>query len=120
MSKIVQAVNAMISNPSMISKVTPSGDASEIFFVYKGKYKWSIADRDGMFILFFYPGKESLETLAEQQDWQGTAMVRYNAEELGTREARSSFAELHRLLSEKLHGVDVVLEDIINDDDIPF
>ena len=40
MTKIVQAVNAMISNPDKIKSVIPNGQ--EFFFIYKDKYKWSI------------------------------------------------------------------------------
>jgi len=45
-------------------------------------------------------------------------MVVYKDSEIGTREARASFTELYSLLTEKVYGVDEVLDDIIADDDI--
>lgn len=118
MSKVVQAVNAMISNPDKIGKVI-RGD-SELFFLYKDKYKWSMAERSGDYWLWFYPGDESIEQLAsfeENGDWEGTPIVAYRAGEIGTKEAKASFADLFMLLKEKVYGVNVVLDDIISDAD---
>jgi len=118
MSKIVQAVNAMINNPKLISKVIQSND--ELFFLYKKKYKWSMALRDGTHFLWFYPGEQAIEQLAleEGPDWDDVPMVTYRDSEIGTREAKSSFAELYKLLEEKLYGVNDVLDDIISDDSL--
>lgn len=120
MSKVVQAVNAMISNPNSISNVMKSG--RELFFLYKDKYKWSINRREkGDYQLFFYPGGEELADLAhyEAQDWEGTAIVGYSDSEIGTKEATASFAELYTLIKERVYGVNEVLDDIISDmDDI--
>ncbi|UUZ72960.1 hypothetical protein LP415_05615 [Polaromonas sp. P1(28)-8] len=115
MSKIVQAVNAMISNPDKIGKVIRG--ESEFFFLYKDKYKWSMSPREGDHILWFYPGDESLEQLAsyEGQDWEDTSMVTYRDSEIGTKEAKASFAELYTLLKERVYGVNKVLDDIISD-----
>lgn len=118
MSKIVQAVNAMISNPEFVSNVIP-GD-NEFFFLYKNKYKWSIARRNGdEHFLWFYPGGESLETLAahDGSDWEGTPMVIYRDSEIGTKEAKASFSELYTLIKERAYGVNEVLDDIISDFD---
>jgi hypothetical protein len=119
MSKIVQAVNAMIANPENISNVIWSRDG-EIFFLYKKKYKWSMAkrDRDNDYLLWFYPEDIPLEQLAsyEGHDWEGTPMVTYKASEIGTKEAKATFAELYTLLKERVHGVQEVLDDIIKDD----
>lgn len=115
MSKIVQAVNAMISNAEKIGKVVRG--ESEFFFIYKDKYKWSMAHQGGDYMLWFYPGDESIETLAsyEGSDWEGTSMVIYRAGEIGTKEAKASFAELFTLLKERIYGVNEVLDDIISD-----
>jgi hypothetical protein len=117
MSRIVQAVNAMISNPDKIGEVIRG--QSEIFFTYKDKYKWSMAERDNDHLLWFYPGDESLQRLAsyEGDDWEGTAVVLYRASEIGTKEAKASFAELYRLLKERVYGMNKVLDDIISNDD---
>jgi hypothetical protein len=121
MSKIVQAVNSMISNQKLITNVI-QGD-KELFFLYKGKYKWSVNGRapDKDCLIFYYPGDEPLEVLAsfENDDWEGTPMIVYRASELGTKEAKASFLELSNIIKEKLYGVNDVLDDIISDD-IPF
>lgn len=115
MSKIVQAVNAMITNADWITPVIKNGD--EIFFVYRGKFKWSISKRDGEHLLWYYPGDESIESLSsyDGHDWVDTPMVTYRDSEIGTREAKASFAELYTLVKERLYGVNNVLDDIISD-----
>lgn len=120
MSKIVQAVNAMISNPENITKVLKGND--EYFFLYKNKYSWSMARRENdEHILWFYPGVENIEELVQHDghDWEGVNMVAYRDTEIGTREAKASFAELFTLLKECVFGVNKVLDDIIADG-IPF
>lgn len=118
MSKIVQAVNAMITNANLITNVIRG--QNEIFFLYKGKYKWSMAKRDDGFWLWYYPGEQKLERLA-REDWdEDLPMVTYNDASVGTREAKASFGELHTIIKEKVFGVDEVLDDIIGDSDIDF
>lgn len=124
MSRIVQAVNAIIANPDLITKVI-EGEDGELFFLYKEKYKWSIAKRsEGNYYLWFYPGKETLSQLSSYQgpDWEegNVAMVTYKDAEIGTREAKASFSELYTLIKEKLYGVNEALDDIISDAQIPF
>jgi hypothetical protein len=120
-SKIVQAVNSMIANDTLISDVQQGRD--EIFFLYKGKYKWSMVRRNDGYHLWFYPTAEDLTSLAtmSSDDWSfaDIPMVHYHDAEIGTREAKASFAELYTLLSEKVYGIDDVLKDIIGDG-IPF
>lgn len=117
MSKIVQAVNSMIANPGNITNVIKG--ESESFFLYKGKYKWSICCREDGYHLWFYPGNETIETLAsyESGEWgyENVAMLHYHDAEIGTKEAKASFAELHTLVKEKAYGIDKVLDDIILD-----
>jgi hypothetical protein len=121
MSKIVQAVNAMIANPKLITKVIKG--ENELFFLYKDKYKWSMDKREQAYFLWFYPGDQTLESLAsfEAWDWSdGFPMVMYQDVEIGTKEAKASFSELYRLLKERVYGVNEVLDDIISDGDIVF
>lgn len=117
MSKIVQAVNVMIANPSLISNVL-KGDR-EIFFLYKNRYKWSMDRRDDGHHLWYYPGDDDLEYLVGAEivggPFEGISMVHYYDGEIGTKEAKASFAELYNVISEKVYGVDKVLDDIISD-----
>lgn len=122
MSKIVTAINAMIRNSEKISKVLLGRD-NEIFFEFDKKHKWSIVKRDDDTLLWFYPGTVRLEDLANyaNQDWEDFPMITYRASEIGGREAKESFDELHLLVREKAYGIDKVLKDIIEGaDDIPF
>lgn len=119
MSRIVQAVNSMVSN-KLFNEVLV-GPRGEIFFRYKKKYVWSLDENNNDFLLFFYPEETPIQILAnyEADDWLQIPMVKYSTEEIGTKEARQSFAELYSLLQERVHGVNVALDDIISDD-IPF
>lgn len=114
MSKIVTAVNAMISNEAKIS-VAGAKD-NELFFVYDGKHKWSLTwtkGEEGEYWLYFYPGGESIEELLSCPEWEDVVYVTYSTKELKTREAKDSFAELYGILEEKAYGVEEVLDDII-------
>jgi hypothetical protein len=121
MSKIVQAVNAMISNKRNISNVM-AGANGEIFFLYKDKYKWSMrADDSGDYMLWHYPNDGwSLESLAQydQGNWEEVPMVFYRASDIGTKEARASFAELYQIIKDRQYGMDEVLDDIISDSEL--
>lgn len=117
MSKIVQAVNAMISNPHLISNVLQND--GEHFFLYKQKYKWSIRKGESGVNLFFYPTSLDLEILRnfDDEDWMRfSEMIVYRDADIGTKEAKSSFQELFTLVKEKIYGIDEVLDDIISDD----
>lgn len=119
MSKIVQAVNSMISNRNLISNVAKG--EGEYFFLYKNKYKWSIAQREDETYLWYYPGSITLDALihCEQSgDWESVDMVKYSDREIGTKEAIASFSELFIVVKEKLYRIDDVLDDIISDDEI--
>lgn len=118
MSKIVQAVNAMISNPDNISAVVKG--ESELFFRYKGKYTWSMRrNENGLHYLYFYPDGDDVDDLARREvagdAWGDVNMVVYNDGEIGTREAKASFSELFTLLKECVFGVNKVLDEIIAD-----
>lgn len=118
MSKIVIAANAMIENKDKISLVIPGKHQTEIFFVFDGRYKWSVLKRnDGHFNLTYYPGRQTIEELAsfEEHDWiDFTQQVVYTTKDLATRESMETFQELYSLLNDLKYGMDGVLDDIIN------
>lgn len=119
MSKIVQAVNAMILNKKRITGVI--NREQEYFFLYKGKYKWSMThdEKEDQYFLFYYPGSRSLETLAsmEEHEWDGfNEFIRYGAKDIGTKEALETFRELYEIVKERIFRMDEVLDEIINDD----
>lgn len=122
MSKLIQAVNAMIANANQIKPVLRGASNGEYFFMYGGKHKWSISKNSkGEFFLTYYAGTQSLADLAalREEEWiDFNEMVVYNSRDLGTREAIDSFRDLYSLVQERLFGVDAVLDDIIGDD--PF
>lgn len=114
MSKIIQAVNSMISNSPLIDSVM-YGDSNELFFVYKNKYKWSIKlQDDGNYSLWFYPGDVKIQDLVhiEGHEWEAIPMIHYSTKELPQREAIESFNELYKIVKEKVFGMDQVLDDI--------
>ena len=123
MSKIIQAVNSMISNSHLIDSAM-YGHSNELFFVYKNKYKWSIKQQDdGNYSLWFYPGDVKIQDLVhiEGHEWEAIPMIHYSTKELPQREAIESFNELYRIVKEKVFGMDQVLDEIIKDmDDLPF
>ncbi len=112
MSKIIQAVNTMILNSHKISRVTK--DNGEIFFLYDDKHKWSITEREDNYTLYFYYGNFSFDYLITKiKNPDFSEYVSYSSKEIGTREALESLSELYHLLTEKLYGIDKVLDDII-------
>lgn len=111
MSKIVIAVNSMISHADQISNVEKSED--EYYFLYNNKYKWSMREKDGNYFLYFYPGNETLDQLINTIDFNSIDLVIYSTQDLKTREAEESFRELYLILKEKFFEVDSALEDII-------
>lgn len=117
MSKIVQAVNAMISNPGLIDNVSVGFSSDEFFFMYKGKYKWSMKKLNDIPVLYFYPGEDNIENLLGVENWDNVEFTYYNPLHIGTKEAKSSFLDLYTLLSERASGIDDVLNDIISDVD---
>jgi hypothetical protein len=125
MSKIVQAINAMISNSEKISDIyeSPYDYASdEYFFVYNRKYVWSISKNDsGAHTLYFYPKARSSQEMAQvhYEELSQHPMIAYGSEKLSSKEARESIGDLYTIVKEKLYNVDAALDDIIGDD-IPF
>lgn len=120
MSKVISAANAMIANPKKIGPVLTGRGGNEIFFTYDGKYNWSMTNPKDNYFLFFYPASsnytlEQLASIEEPEEWDHLAMVRYDAKELGTREAMQTFSELYTVIKEKVYGVNEALDDIIGD-----
>ena len=116
MSKIVQAVNAMIENPDKIREVMAFDP--EYFFVYDFKYQWSITFTGEEYLLFYYPNKVTFQmgllspqnprTEAYQNLLTGESLkhVTYRTSELKSREVYETFQDLYILLQEKSLGVD--------------
>lgn len=111
MSKIVLAVNSMISNAEKITDV--SQYESEYFFKYDTKYIWGILKKNEMYSLFFYPETKEINELYGVVNWDQVPLVAYNTGELKTREALESFKELYLIVKEKIHNMEGVLDDII-------
>lgn len=129
MSKIVEAVNAMVKNSSLIKDValfTEQIDQyvkiSTYYFKYKS-YIWSIEDlssynQSGGYDLIFYPGFSSVADVIKYTEDKGMTeenYVKYESSAIKTVEADESFSELYRIVKGKLHDVDKVLDDIIAD-----
>jgi len=123
MSRIIRAVNAMVSHPERIVDVLAGVNGRELFFVYLG-HKWSVVEaKPDEYVLHFYPEDDiSIAQLAakEGEDWEYVSMVTYLSKQLGGREALESMQELHTLVTEKVHGIDAVLDEIIASDAPPF
>lgn len=124
MSKIVKAINVMVSNPELITGVLKGENENECFFIYDEKHPWSILKRaDGEFYLAYYPGGQDISELARIPDeaWHhlNPECVTYNSKDLGVKEARDSMSDLYNVVNEKVYGMDDVLNDII-DSDPPF
>ena len=123
MSKIVTAVNVMISHQDRITKVLKGAHPTELFFLYDDTHKWSIYPRSEEYYLCYYPNKIGLEELSEISDDEWTLNIpeniQYTSKELGTTEAYQSLHELYTTLNEKVLGMDSILEEIISGD-IPF
>jgi len=119
MSKIVQAINAMILRPDRITEVFRGAHSkTEYFFIFMGKYKWSVDQDAPGLTIYYYPGTESTKQLAELdgEKWNHISMVSYTAKNLNSREATESMKELHTLLTERVYGLSEVLDDIIGSD----
>ncbi|MDR6993250.1 hypothetical protein [Luteimonas sp. 3794] len=115
--KIVQAVNAMISKKENIRNVVKLSSAE--FFFHYASHRWSILHNDDGYLLQYYPGEVTADEIiaASSDPWHGDIVsVTYTTAELRTREALQSFADLYRIVKEKLYNVDTVLDDIISQD----
>ena len=112
--KIIQVINAMISNPDLITNVVKN--QHEYFFLYNLKHKWSISiDDDGEYYLNIYPTENpNFDVLATYNgDWTQINYVSYNTKELKTNEALESFSELYKIVSDRLLGIDEIFDDIL-------
>lgn len=113
--KIIQVVNAMIIGSHRITNVIKSGD--EYFFLYDGKFKWSITkDINSQIYLHFYPKNDfTLEHLASYLDlMENNDFITYSTGNLNTREAKDTFNELYQIVVEKLFGVDDIFNEILS------
>jgi len=121
MAKIVQVLNSMISNERKISNVLKGESMDSFFFMYDGKYKWSISksqdyQSNDLYYVCFYPSTDySMEDLTRLADLYGINYVVYSTADIKTIEAYETFQELYQIVSEKLYGLDEIFDKIIND-----
>ena len=116
MSKIIQVINAMITNERKIGKVVKK--EKEFYFLYDNKYKWSINNTDdGDYILYFYAGAETIEELSKNPDWNFVQYVTYSSKDFNSQEALESFKELYQVVGTKLYGLDQIFDDILGASD---
>jgi hypothetical protein len=113
MNKIVQVVNAMISNSDKISNVKKND--KEYFFLYDNKHKWSIVrGNDEIYHIHFYPTDElNIDQLSHFNDWENYNLVTYSTNDIKTQEAIESFRELYQIVSNKVFGIDDIFDEII-------
>jgi hypothetical protein len=121
MSRIVQAINVMISNSKLITESTIGENGSEYFFIYDQKHVWSIyEDSNGTLYLTFYPGNQDIGHLASisNGEWEivNIKTISYNSHELSTKEALDSLKELYKIAKEKVYGMEEILDEIISSD----
>jgi len=113
--KIVKVIRAIINNPQNISDILR--DKAEIFFEYRGKYKWSISKtEEGEYYLhLYYKGDMNLQELSDFTDWENYSYDSFTSTEL---EAFGDgiMEELYTILDHKDSGVDDIFDDIISDD----
>lgn len=118
MAKVVQVVNKMIENQRQIENVFKNG--KEYFFLYKDKFKWSIArsDEDEQYYLHFYPTDSlAYHDLIRFTDWQNfDEFITYKTSDIKTREAEESFRELYQIVSNKVFRIDDLFDEIIDED----
>lgn len=122
MSKIVVAANVMIENKSQISSVLRGNGSvdGEVFFLYEQKHKWSIFKSSAgpeEYVLCYYPGTNSLRGYAamdDSTDWDEVDIIFYRTKEIGTTEARQTFANLYSVVKELKFGMEDILDEIIS------
>lgn len=117
MSKIIVAVNSMITYEELIGDIIGGREGSELYFTFAGKHKWSICESNkNEYSLHYYPGEQELRELAgwsEDQWIDFTEIVTYRTRDLGTKEAVDSLSELYTIVKEKRFGMDLILDEII-------
>lgn len=129
MSRIIRAINTMVSNPAKITHVSAAKGLgllmgktpqSEVFFLYDGRHKWSIQQTSETddFVLKHFTTSQSIEFLASSvlTFSPHVQIISYSAIAFKTREAIESMSELHTIVQEKLLGIGDVLDDIIGPD----
>lgn len=119
MSKIVRAVNSMVSQKDKISNVLKKGE--EYFFLFEDKYKWSVLNNKSKasYMVYYYSGDQSLQDLATMDDiyWENfEEYIVYSSEDIKTVEANETFSELYMLVKEMAFGINKVLDDIIGEE----
>lgn len=124
MSKIISAINSMISNQDKISQVSIRD--GKYYFLYKNIYIWSIQLLNDDYILNYYTGEITIEELINEPnimimdvDYNISCnydYISYSANAFKVKEAIESFKNLYLIVQEKLYNIDKVLDDIIDED----
>lgn len=127
MSKIVAAINTMVSNSNKISNVINVN--TYWFFLYDDKYAWCIESREyegeNRYVLFFIKAEHNFyvnDTIIferfSRKDVRSLVKngeaIEYNSNEIGSDESLQAFRLLFTAIKEKGIGIDKVLDDIIN------
>jgi len=124
MEKILEAIKSIIRNSGKISEVNVSQESpnDEYFFLFANKYKWSVLkDSQGVYRLYYYLIPElSIQDIAAipVEALEVTQFVAYSSKEYANSEVL--FKELFELVKNKHKNIDVVLDDIIKEGDVPF
>ena len=76
-------------------------------------------DDEQNYNLYYYPIDVSLENIVRSQSYESEIeMMIYSTKDLGTEEAYKSISELYQIVKENLYGMNEILDDIIDDDDL--
>jgi hypothetical protein len=127
MSKIVAAINTMVSNSNKISNVINVN--THWFFLYDDKYAWCIESWEyegaNRYVLFFIKAEhnfyvndttifERLSRTDVRSLVKNGEAIEYNSNEIGSDESLQAFRLLFTAIKEKRIGIDKVLDEIIN------
>jgi hypothetical protein len=119
MNRIVQVINAMISNVDKIDNVSKSG-YERYYFLYNNKHKWAISydENNDDYFLTLYPVKDL--TISQIIDFEDSQCINepldsviYKSSDQKSREATESYAELYNIVKSKVFGVDDIFNDIL-------
>jgi len=119
MNRIVQVINAMISNVDKIDNVS-NQIGSEYYFLYNNKHKWSIIYNAATeeYLLSLYPSTELTLDDIISSEFSGLSnyvpdSINYKSSDHKSREATESYAELYNIVKSKVFGVDDIFNDIL-------
>jgi len=114
--KIIKVIRAIINNPQNISEILRL--RAEIYFEYKGKYKWSVSKGEDseIYLHLYYQGNMTLEELSTFSDWENYGYTTYTSTDLEEHEDGGVLDELYVTLDNRESGIEAIFDDIIDDD----